>query len=128
MFKKYNPNPKGKEVGDCVVRALCCAFNQPWDVVYTTLCKVGLELKCMPNEKESYSALIENSGFKRYSMPKATKGSSRTTAGEFARTHKEGTYILKLANHIVCCKNGVLYDLWDCSDSCVYTYWKNEKK
>lgn len=127
MYKKYNPNPKGRKTDDCVVRALCCGFNQPWDVVYTTLCKVGLELKCIPNSKEAYGALIENSGFKRYSMPKVTKGSKRITAIEFANTHSDGIYILSLANHIVCCKYGVLYDTWDCSDYCVYAYWKKEK-
>ena len=30
MFVRYNPNPAGKNVGDCPVRAICKATGQGW--------------------------------------------------------------------------------------------------
>ena len=31
MWVKYNPNPAGRQVGDCAVRALTKALNIDWD-------------------------------------------------------------------------------------------------
>ena len=31
MWIEYNPNPVGRYVGDCAVRAISLALNMPWD-------------------------------------------------------------------------------------------------
>lgn len=41
MYEYYNPNPKNKQTGDCVVRALCKALDKSWDEVYILLCVQG---------------------------------------------------------------------------------------
>lgn len=33
-WEKVNPNPKGKNVGDCVVRAICLAEGVEWERIY----------------------------------------------------------------------------------------------
>ena len=33
-YKYYNPNPAGRNVGDCTVRALNKALGQDWDATY----------------------------------------------------------------------------------------------
>ena len=42
MWIKCNPNPLGKQTGDCVVRAIAIATGQSWRDTYRELCKVGI--------------------------------------------------------------------------------------
>ena len=37
MFEFYNPNPHGRRVGDCVVRAVSKALDQDWQTTYLDL-------------------------------------------------------------------------------------------
>ncbi|MBQ2015580.1 MAG: hypothetical protein II207_01100, partial [Clostridia bacterium] len=55
------------------------------------------------------------------------KGSKRPTVLSFTKEHKEGTYILSVAHHLTVCKDGKYYDIWDCGESCLYTYWEKIK-
>ncbi len=48
MFKYYNPNPKGKLVGDCVIRGISGITDQTWDKTYTSICLEGFDIKDMP--------------------------------------------------------------------------------
>lgn len=122
-YHKYrNENPKSKEVGDCVVRALATATDNSWDDVYRELCKIGFELKVMPNSDEAYTEYLIANGFERRKIS-IKKGSKRPTVLSFTKEHKEGLYILRVANHVTVCKEGIYYDTWDCGDSCVYSYW-----
>ena len=123
-YHKYkNENPKSKEVGDCVVRALATATENSWDDVYRELCKIGFELKVMPNSDEAYHKYLEDSGFERRKIS-VKKGSKRPTVLSFTKEHKEGVYVLRVANHVTVSKEGIYYDIWDCGDSCVYSYWE----
>jgi hypothetical protein len=126
MAKKYyyywNENPIKKETSDCVIRALVTATGESWDSIYNELCEIGFELKTIPNTKESWEALLIRKGFVRHSISNK-KGSKRPTVLSFTKAHKEGTYILQVANHLTVCKEGAFYDLWDCGDKCLYSYW-----
>lgn len=37
-YVHYNPNPNGKSVGDCVIRAISRATGKDWGEVYTGIC------------------------------------------------------------------------------------------
>ena len=39
MFNLYNPNPRGINTGDCVIRAICKAMDKTWEKVYVELTK-----------------------------------------------------------------------------------------
>ena len=41
MYVFFNPNPEGKSVGDCVIRAISKATNKPWEQIYIELCLQG---------------------------------------------------------------------------------------
>ena len=41
MFRPYNPNPTGKNVGDCTVRALTKGLGRSWEEIYTALALQG---------------------------------------------------------------------------------------
>ena len=48
-FLQTNPNPKGKNIGDCVIRAIALATNQEWAKVYLDLCLQGYLMNDMQN-------------------------------------------------------------------------------
>ena len=43
-FSYFNPNPEGKQVGDCTVRAIAKATGKSWDETYVGLCLHGLKM------------------------------------------------------------------------------------
>lgn len=126
MVNKYyfykNENPLKKETCDCVIRALVTATGESWDNIYKDLFQIGFEWKVMPNSKEAWEELLIRKGFTRNKISNA-KGSKRPTVKEFTKEHIEGTYILQVANHLTVSKDGVYYDIWDCGDKSLYSYW-----
>lgn len=56
---------------------------------------------------------------------KVVKGKKRITVEEFAKSHKEGRYILRVSNHVVTVRDGYYWDIWECGDCCVYGYWSD---
>lgn len=45
----YNPNPKGKRVGDCVIRAISKNLRQPWIVTFVSLMRKAISMYDMPS-------------------------------------------------------------------------------
>lgn len=121
--KYYNPNPLKKETGDCVVRAICKATGKDWDTVYMEIGKLGFEMKEPPNYRSVWKKYLENNNFIYHSIP-VKKGSKRPTVASFAETHTKGTFVLRVAKHIVTCEDGYYYDLADFADSAVYSYYE----
>ena len=122
-FKYYQPNPKG-ECGDCVVRAVSKAIREDWEDTYTILSLTGKSLYRMPNERDTYSVVLENYGFKYHGISNA-KGSRRPKVSDFARKHK-GIAVLRLANHLVAVEDGYYWDIWDCGRKSLYGYWDKD--
>lgn len=124
-YKYYQPNKKDlkDKYGDCVIRALTKALDMKWLEVFDELLPLARELQCMPNGKSTYEVYLKNKGF-TYIGISNKKGSKRPTVKSFTKDHKEGTYFLILANHVVTVKDGIYYDTWDCDDCCLYGYWE----
>ena len=68
-YSYYNPNPHGKRVGDCAVRALSKALNQDWDKTYLWLCIYGFMMSDMPSANAVWGAYLKSRGFKRNIIP-----------------------------------------------------------
>lgn len=120
----YNPNPRKHEVGDCVIRAFCKATGEYWETIYKELCELGLEIYDLPNGTVTWKEWLERrDDFIEHSIS-VKKGQKRPTVDSFTRKHKEGTYILRVANHLVTVEGGYYYDTWDCGDKAVYKYWE----
>ena len=115
-FVKHNNNPKGKRTGDCVIRAISLALGKSWIEVFDDLTKIAREKASVVNSDEVFFEYLSN--YDR-ETPKAQKGKKRLKVGEL----DDGTYIIKVANHLTCVKDGVLMDTWDCRNKCVYRYW-----
>lgn len=120
----YNANPKKKEVGDCVVRAVCKATGKEWDEVFKELFDIAMDLKVMPNDKEAYTKYLEEIGFK-YNKVSNKKGSKRPRVHEIAKTTKntEEIIVCNVANHLVTVSEGVYWDTWDSGECCLYGFW-----
>ena len=56
MYKYYNPNPDGKMVGDCVIRAISKAINQDWEKTYVGVATQGLMMHDMPSSNSVWGS------------------------------------------------------------------------
>jgi hypothetical protein len=122
----FQPNPnKNDNVGDCVVRAMCKATGLDWDTVFKGLFDIAFEKKMMPNSDEVWQEYLIQRGFK-YNKLTVKKGSKRPTVNEFATKNKQGTFVLRVANHVVTSLDGYYYDTWDCGHKSMYGYWSKD--
>ncbi len=65
MFERYNPNPQGRVVGDCTVRAISKALGQSWEQTYIGLCLQGFLMGDMPSSNAVWGAYLRSKGFRR---------------------------------------------------------------
>ena len=118
MFREYNLNPKGKRVGDCVIRAISTVTGVEWEDVYMDLADKGLEMGDMPSSNAVWGSYLQDIGFKGYIIPEDM------TVKEFARKHNKGVYILATGNHVVAVIDGDYCDTWDSGDEIPIYYFK----
>lgn len=119
MYKEYNPNPCGKWVGDCVVRALTKVLDKTWEEVYTELCFVGLTMCDMPSSNTVWGRYLVDNGYLPYT-------SELVTAEQFARLHPKGKYLLATGSHAIALIDGTIYDAWNSSSEIISYYFKEE--
>lgn len=113
----YNPNPKGKKIGDCTLRAYCAAFNISWEEAFDIASEIAKEngslIQYVSDKvlQEHFECTLDE----KYNK-KVVKAKDRITVGEFASSHPYGIYILGMRNHLVTLRNGEYWDSWDCGD------------
>ena len=120
MYKEYNPNPCGKWVGDCVIRALSKVLNKSWKEVYTELAFEGLKMCDMPSSNTVWGNYLVENGYLPYT-------SKMETAEQFATTHPNGKYILATGSHAIALIDGTIYDAWDSRNEIITYYFKEEE-
>lgn len=108
MHSYFNPNPAGRNVSDCTVRAICKATGKDWGEVYLSLCIQGYLDGDLPNANTCWGAYLRSLGYRRYIIPDTCPDCY--TVGKFADEHPRGTYILALSGHVVCVQDGTIYD------------------
>lgn len=124
MYSHFNPNPCGKNVGDCTVRAISKATGMEWGEVYLRLCIQGYLDGDMPSANACWGRYLRSIGYRRYIAPDTCPDCY--TVRQFAEDHPVGTYILALSGHVVCVLDGVIWDSWDSSNENVLYYWVKE--
>ncbi len=122
VFEYRNPHPKALLTTDCVVRAVSLAFDKDYLEARRELNRSKKELG-FGSYKDTKFIYKYLEVFDRIVL-KVPKGVPRVKVDDFTKFFKEGTYIVKLAKHIVCVKDGKLLDTWDSSYRSVYTAWK----
>lgn len=122
-----NPHPEGKIVSDCVKRAVCLTTGMSYKETSNLLNKIKREIGEKDyNSKKCCNEYVKRFGWKKISFP-AEKGKPRMNGQKFAEQYPKGNYILNMAGHWSCCKDGVIYDTWDCREKCVYTAFEVKK-
>ena len=114
-WKKYNPNPKSRNIGDCTLRSYCAAFNIGWDEAFDIASKIAKDNSSMI-QYVSDKVLTEYFGCTLDEEYKKVKAKDRITVNNFAMTHPYGTYVLHVHSHQVTVKNGEYWDSWDSGD------------
>lgn len=121
MFIYYNPNPSGRTVGDCAIRAIAKALDIDWEDAYAKVVVNGFRMGDMPSSDSVWGSVLRMNGFYRESLPNLCP--ECYTAEEFCRDHPEGTFVLGFGGHVATVINGVLYDSWDSSNEIPQYYW-----
>lgn len=121
MWIKYNPNPAGRLVGDCSVRAVAKALNTDWESAYSLICDAGFNMADMPSSNGVWGAVLRQHGFYRAIIPNSCPDCY--TVEDFARDNPVGTYVLGTGLHTVCIINGNWYDSWDSGGEIVQYFW-----
>lgn len=125
MYQEYNPNPVGRKVGDCAVRAVAKALGKTWEQSYRLITDAGYRMGDMPSSDSVWGAVLRQHGFYRRSIPNSCPDCY--TAEDFCRDHPVGTYVLGFGGHVATVKDGVLYDSWDSLNEIpVYVWYRKD--
>ena len=126
MFIEYNPNPIAARVGDCAVRALSKALEQDWETTFIELSVTALQMCDMPSSNAVWGAYLRKHGFYRDVIPNECPDCYNVD--DFCAEHPTGTFVLTLKNHVVCIKDGDLYDSWNSSHEIPLYFWYRREK
>lgn len=124
MYEYYNPSPQKRQVGDCVIRALSKAMGYDWERTYIEMTLQGFMMCDMPSSDHVWGMYLIEHGYKRHFID--DDRIHVYTVSDFCNEHQEGTYIIKLHNHVVCVKDGTLFDSWDSSNEIPIYYYARE--
>ena len=121
MWIEYNPNPAGRRVGDCAVRALSKALDTDWETAYTLVAANGYAMGDMPSSNIVTSSVLRQHGFKKANV--SNKCPDCFTVKDFCNLNRRGVYVLYADGHVVTAVNGDYYDTWDSGDSIPMSIW-----
>lgn len=123
MWIYYQPNPCGRSVGDCSIRAVAKALNISWEEAYNLICDAGYKMCDMPSSDSVWGAVLRSNGFYRTSIPNSCPDCY--TAEDFCRDNPVGIFVLGFGGHVATVVDGYLYDSWDSSNEIpVYMWYK----
>lgn len=125
MYIKYNPNPTGRSVGDCAVRAVAKALNIDWETAYVMISVNGYAMGDMPSSDSVWGAVLRENGFYRQSIPNTCPDCY--TVKDFCDDNPYGVYVLAFGGHVATVVDGDLYDSWDSSNEVpIYVWYRKE--
>lgn len=117
----FQPNPTGRNVGDCAVRAIAKALKIDWETAFKLIATNAYRMGDMPSSDSVWGSVLRQNGFYRKSIPNTCP--ECYTAEDFAYDHPNGTYVLGFGGHVATIRNGDLFDSWDSSQEIPQFYW-----
>ena len=125
MWIEFNPNPVGRRVGDCAVRAVSKALGVSWERAYVMLALNGFLMGDMPSNNTVWGAVLRQNGFSMRTLPESCP--ECYTAADFCADNPEGVFVLGFGNHVAVVESGNLYDAWDSSNEIpLYVWYRKE--
>lgn len=125
MWIEYNPNPAGRCVGDCAIRAIAKALNTDWESAYALIVSNGFAMGDMPSSDSVWGSVLRQNGFYRDAIPNSCPDCY--TADDFSKDHPEGTFVLGFGGHVATIVDGNLYDSWNSSNEIPQFYWHRKE-
>lgn len=120
-YREFNPNPAGRVVGDCSVRALAKALDIDWETAYCLISANGFSMGDMPSSDSVWGSVLKQHGFYRQSIPDSCPDCY--TAEQFCLDNPIGTFVLGFGGHVATVYNGDIYDSWDSSQQIPQYFW-----
>ena len=111
MYREYNPNPTGRRVGDCAIRAVAKALGVDWETAFAMISANAYAMGDMPSSDSVWGATLRQHGFYRKSIPDTCPDCY--TARDFCLDNPVGTFVLGFGGHVACVQDGILYDSWN---------------
>lgn len=125
MWIKYNPNPTGRNVGDCAVRAVAKALDISWEDAYVRVSTNGYAMGDMPSSDSVWGSVLRQNGFYREAIPNNCPDCY--TAKDFCKDNPYGVYVLGFGGHVATVVDGDLYDSWNSENEIpVYVWYRKE--
>lgn len=125
MWIEYNPNPTGRKVGDCAVRAIAKALSIDWETAYNLIASNGFAMGDMPSSDSVWGSVLRQNGFYRKSIPNYCPDCY--TVKEFCRDNPKGTFVLGFGGHVATVIDGNLYDSWNSLNEIpVYVWYRKD--
>lgn len=121
VWIEYNPNPAGRNVGDCSVRAISKALNIDWETAYALIALNGYLMGDVISSNSVWGAVLRQHGFSRHAIPNTCPDCY--TAEDFCAENPRGVYVLGFGNHVATVQDGRLFDSWDSSREIPQFYW-----
>ena len=122
MWQKYNPNPCGKSIGDCAVRAVAVALDISWYEAFDLLTTEARRVCDMPSSDAVWSTVLRRNGFTRAMIPNGCPSCYK--AADFCHEHPHGVFVLAFGGHVATVRNGILLDSWDSSSETPIFYFR----
>ena len=117
----FNPNPTGRFVGDCAIRAVSAALGIDWEQAYNLVSDAGYNMGDMPSSNSVWGAVLRQHGFYRTAIP--NRCPDCYTAEDFAKDHPHGIFVLGFGTHVATVIDGNIYDSWNSSNEIPQYYW-----
>lgn len=121
MYRYFNPNPCGRVVGDCAVRAICGALGLDWDTAHDILSEFSKNMCDMSSSNQVTDAVLRANGFYKRTIPDYCPNCY--TADDFCNDNPYGIFVLGFGTHIATVIDGVIYDSWDSSKEIPLYFW-----
>lgn len=121
MWIPYNPNPTGRRVGDCSVRAVSKALGVSWEDAFAMIASAGYAMGDVMSSDSVWGAVLRQNGFYRESIPNTCPDCY--SAADFARDNPRGVFVLGFGGHVATVFDGDIYDSWDSSDEIPQYVW-----
>ena len=121
VFEEYNPNPVGRHVGDCSIRAIAKALDIDWETAFILVTVNAYQMGDMPSSDSVWGAVLRENGFYKKIIPNYCPDCY--TVEDFCKDHPNGIFVLGFGGHVATVVDGKLYDSWDSSKEIPIYYW-----
>lgn len=123
MYIEYNPNPAGRNTGDCTLRAISKAMGFSWDEAFFEIIAQAYMMKELSSISSNvWGSYLKSKGYVRKVIPNYCPDCY--TIKDFCDDHFSGTYLVATGSHVVACIDGNYYDSWDSGNEVPVYYWE----